>query len=117
MSFCLALAATVSSLIVGCSAMQESRTIPTYPAGRSAGVPASDDAYCRSQATAAAEKTKNTNVAKEVSFTAVGALLGAAVGNAAEPRGYISSSYLRYGRCDPYRYYYISIFFKVLQLL
>jgi len=73
--------------ILGCSGMQPTPMMPTYPAkiGGSSGVSPQQDAFCRQQAYQAAQKAKEANVAKEVGSTAVGALLGAAVGNALEP--------------------------------
>lgn len=81
------LATVVTGIIAGCSGMQATPMMPTYPAqvGGRSGVSYERDAYCRQQAYQAAQKAKETNVAKEVGSTVVGALAGAAIGNALEP--------------------------------
>lgn len=71
----------------GCSSMQPTPMMPTYPArlGGSTGITAEEDAFCRQQAHQAAEQAKEANVTKEVGSTVIGALAGAAIGNALEP--------------------------------
>ncbi len=71
----------------GCSSMQPTPMMPTYPAriGGHGGVRAEEDAYCRQQAYQAAQQAKESNIAKEIGATAIGALAGAAIGNALEP--------------------------------
>ena len=79
------LAAAVAGLIAGCSSMQPTPIMPTYPAkiGGRGGVSADQDAYCRQQAFQAAQAAKDSNVSAEVASTAVGAIAGAVIGNAA----------------------------------
>jgi len=78
----------VAGIIAGCSGMQPTPMMPTYPArvGGSSGVSYERDAYCRQRAYQAAETAKEANVTREVGSTVIGALAGAAIGNALEPR-------------------------------
>lgn len=76
------LAAAGAVLLGGCSGMQPTPMMPTYPAqiGRG-GVSVEADNACRQQAYQAAEKAKQDNVNKEVAFTAIGTIAGAVIGN------------------------------------
>lgn len=78
-----------AAVLAGCSSVQPTPTMPTYPAqvGGRYGVSAETDAGCRQQAYQAASTAKQNNVGKEVAFTAIGAIAGAAIGNALEPSG------------------------------
>lgn len=79
-------AALAAGLIAGCSSMQPTPMMPSQPVViGSSGVTAQQDSICRQQAYQAAQSAKETNVAKEVGFTAIGAIAGAAIGNALEP--------------------------------
>jgi hypothetical protein len=80
-------AALAAGLIAGCSSMQPTPMMPSQPAmiGASGGVSSQQDSICRQQAYQAAQKAKETNIAKEVGVTAVGAIAGAVIGNALEP--------------------------------
>lgn len=75
-------------VLAGCSSMQTTPMMPTYPAkvGRG-GVPVEVDDRCRQEAYQAAERAKQENVNKEVAFTAVGAIAGAVIGNQARVSG------------------------------
>ncbi len=70
-------------ILAGCSSMQPTPMMPTYPAqvGGRQGVSAEADSVCRQQAYQAAEKAKQDNVNKEVAFTAIGTIAGAVIGN------------------------------------
>ena len=75
--------ALLAATVTGCSSMQPTPTMPTYPAqiGGGSGVTADLDYRCRQQANAAAEKTKQDNVTKEVAVTAISTVAGAVIGN------------------------------------
>jgi hypothetical protein len=79
------LSALVAGITAGCSSMQPTPMMPTQPARIGDGVSAQQDSICRQQAYQAAQKAKESNIAKEVGITAVGALAGAVIGNALEP--------------------------------
>lgn len=80
------LAALAAGSVAGCSSMQPTPMMPSQPAIiGSGGVTAQQDSICRQQAYQAAQSAKETNVAKEVGFTALGVVAGAAIGNALEP--------------------------------
>jgi len=74
------------SILTGCSSMQPTPMMPTYPAqiGGRGGVSIETDNLCRQQAYQAAEKAKQDNVNKEVAFTAIGTIAGAVIGNQIE---------------------------------
>ena len=75
-----------AAALAGCSSMQPTPMMPTYPAqvGGRKGVSAAEESACRQQAYQAAEKTKQDNVTKEVAFTAIGTIAGAVIGNQIE---------------------------------
>lgn len=74
--------AFLTAALAGCSSMQATPMMPTYPAQiGSGGVSASEDSLCRQRAYQAAEKAKQDNVNKEVAFTAIGTIAGAVIGN------------------------------------
>ncbi len=80
------LAALAAGIMTGCSSMQPTPMMPSQPVViGSSGVTGQQDSICRQQAYQAAQSAKETNVAKEVGFTALGAIAGAAIGNALEP--------------------------------
>ncbi len=81
-------AALAVSLVTACSSMQATPMMPTYPAriGGPDGVTAAQDSACRQRAYQAAEQAKQDNVNKEIAFTAIGTIAGAAIGNAMTPR-------------------------------
>ena len=62
------------ALLTGCSGMQPTPMMPTYPAqiGGRGGVSMEADSLCRQQAYQAADKARQDNVNKEVAFTAIG---------------------------------------------
>ncbi|MBK1718845.1 hypothetical protein [Thiocystis violacea] len=76
-------AATGAVVLAGCSSMQATPMMPTYPAqiGGRGGVSVEGDSICRQQAYQAAEKAKQDNVNKEIAFTAIGTIAGAVIGN------------------------------------
>ncbi|WP_186342944.1 YMGG-like glycine zipper-containing protein [Allochromatium palmeri] len=76
-------------LLTGCSGMQPTPMMPTYPAqiGGPSGVSMESDSLCRQQAYQAAEKVKQDNVNKEVAFTAIGTIAGAVIGNQIQSPG------------------------------
>lgn len=76
--------ASLSAVVLtGCSGMQPTPMMPTYPAqvGGRDGVSIEADSACRLQAYQAAEKAKQDNLNKEVAFTAIGTIAGAVIGN------------------------------------
>ena len=79
--------ALAAGIAAGCSSMQPTPMMPSQPAsiGGSDGVSAQDDSLCRQRAYQAAQSAKDTNIVKEVGITAIGAVAGAALGNALEP--------------------------------
>ncbi|NEX21941.1 hypothetical protein G3480_16785 [Thiorhodococcus mannitoliphagus] len=71
-----------AATLAGCSSMQPTPMMPTYPAQiGGGGVTASEDSLCRQRAYQASEKAKQDNVNKEVAFTAIGTIAGAVIGN------------------------------------
>ncbi len=79
------LIASAMSLVIltGCSGLQPTPMMPTYPAriGGPDGVSLETDSFCRLQAYQVAEKTRQDNINKEVAFTAIGTIAGAVIGN------------------------------------
>lgn len=76
-------------LLTGCSGMQPTPMMPTYPAqiGGRGDVSMEADGLCRQQAYQAAAQAKQDNVNKEVAFTAIGTLAGAVIGNQIQAPG------------------------------
>jgi hypothetical protein len=79
----LVTAAMGLAILSGCSGMQPTPMMPTYPSqiGGRGGVSMEADSICRQQAYQAAEKAKQDNVNKEIAFTAIGTIAGAVIGN------------------------------------
>lgn len=75
--------------LTGCSSMQPTPMMPTYPAqvGGRGGVSVEADSMCRQQAYKAAEQAKQDNINKEVAFTAIGTIAGAVIGNQIQAPG------------------------------